>query len=71
MKVTPVGVRYLLLSLAVGLAAVNTGNNMLYLVLGMMLSLIVLSGVLSDLVLWSVRDMNSLSVPASARPVAP
>ena len=48
MKVTPVGVRYLLLSLAVGLAAVNTGNNLLYLLFAMMLSLILVSGVLSE-----------------------
>jgi uncharacterized protein (DUF58 family) len=33
----------------VGIAAINTGNNLLYLVLGLMLSLIVLSGVLSEL----------------------
>ena len=48
MKVTPVGIRYLLLSLAVGLAAVNTGNNLLYLLFAMMLSLILVSGALSE-----------------------
>jgi len=36
------------LTLAVGLAAVNTGNNLLYLILGMMLSLIMVSGILSE-----------------------
>lgn len=40
--------------LGVGLAAVNTGNNLLYLVLGLMLSLLLVSGTLSDLVLWRV-----------------
>ncbi len=35
-------------SLAVGLAATNTGNNLLYLILAMMLSLVTLSGVLSE-----------------------
>lgn len=39
------------MTVGVGLAAVNTGNNLLYLVLGLMLSLIILSGVLSDVVL--------------------
>lgn len=45
---TAEGIRFLLLTLAVGVAAVNTGNNLFYLLLAMMLSLIVLSGVLSE-----------------------
>ncbi|MCC6967210.1 MAG: DUF58 domain-containing protein [Nitrospira sp.] len=47
-SVTTEGVRFLLLTLAVGIAAVNTGNNLFYLLLAMMLSLIVLSGLLSE-----------------------
>ncbi len=35
-------------SFAVGLAATNTGNNLLYLILAMMLSFMVISGVLSE-----------------------
>ncbi len=50
-KVTPTGVRFLLLALAVGLAAVNTGNNVLYLLFAMMLSLIVVAGLFSERVL--------------------
>jgi uncharacterized protein (DUF58 family) len=45
---SPAGIRFILLTLAVGLAAVNTGNNLLYLILGMMLSLIMVSGILSE-----------------------
>ncbi|MBI3596245.1 MAG: DUF58 domain-containing protein [Nitrospirae bacterium] len=45
---TPAGTRFVLLTLAVGVAAVNTGNNLLYLILGMMLSLIIVSGILSE-----------------------
>jgi uncharacterized protein (DUF58 family) len=37
-----------LLTLAVGIAAINTGNNLLYLLLAMMLSLIIMSGLLSE-----------------------
>jgi uncharacterized protein (DUF58 family) len=37
-----------LLAIGVGLAAVNTGNNLLYLLLGWLLSFIVASGVLSE-----------------------
>jgi uncharacterized protein (DUF58 family) len=45
---TTEGTRFLLLTLAVGSAAINTGNNLFYLLLAMMLSLIVLSGFLSE-----------------------
>src|SRR5881397_3454201 len=48
LRLTPEGVRFLLLTLAVGVAALNTGNNLLYLLLAMMLSLIVMSGILSE-----------------------
>jgi uncharacterized protein (DUF58 family) len=43
------------ITLGVGLAAINTGNNLLYLILGMMLSLIILSGILSEMALREVR----------------
>lgn len=55
LRFTREGRVFVLVTLGVGAAAVNTGNNLLYLVLGMLLSLIVLSGVLSELVLRGVR----------------
>ncbi len=55
LRVTSEGLVFLLVTLGVGLAAVNTGNNLVYLVLGLLLGLILLSGVLSDLVLARVR----------------
>jgi len=36
------------LTLPIGMAAVNTGNNMLYLILGLMLSIIALNGIFSE-----------------------
>lgn len=47
-SVTPEGRRFLLLTLAVAVAAVNTGNNLFYLLLAMLLSLVVISGLLSE-----------------------
>jgi uncharacterized protein (DUF58 family) len=47
-RLTPEGMRFVLLTLAVGVAAINTGNNLLYLLLAMLLSLIVISGMLSE-----------------------
>ncbi len=47
-RLTPDGTRFVLLTLAIGVAAINTGNNLLYLLLAMMLSLIVMSGILSE-----------------------
>jgi uncharacterized protein (DUF58 family) len=51
LKITLEGKIYILLTLGVGLAAINTGNNMLFLVLGFMLSLIIISGVISEMTL--------------------
>ncbi len=48
LKVTGMGRTYLVVTLGVGLGALNTGNNLLYLVLGLLLSVIILSGVLSE-----------------------
>ncbi|CAN5713937.1 hypothetical protein BH09MYX1_BH09MYX1_17390 [soil metagenome] len=43
------------ITLGVGFAALNTANNLLYLLLGMLLALIVVSGVMSEL---SLRDLT-------------
>ena len=48
LTITGAGRTYLVITLGVGLGALNTGNNLLYLVLGLMLSMIVVSGVLSE-----------------------
>lgn len=42
------GKAVVLISIGLGLAAVNTGNNLLYLVFGLSLALIVISGILSE-----------------------
>jgi uncharacterized protein (DUF58 family) len=55
LKFTREGKYFLGITLGVGFAAINTGNNLLYLLLGMLLSLIVLSGVMSEL---SLRDLT-------------
>src|SRR5271155_3477251 len=45
------------ITLGVGFAAMNTANNLLYLLLGMLLALIVVSGIMSEL---SLRDLTVL-----------
>jgi len=45
------GVWLILMTLGLGVAAINTGHNLLYLILGFLLSLILLSGALSEYVL--------------------
>jgi uncharacterized protein (DUF58 family) len=57
------GRTYLVLTVGVGLAALNTGNNLLYLLLGLLLSVIVLSGVLSER---NLRDLEVRRVGAEA-----
>lgn len=55
LKFTREGKYYLGITLGVGFAAINTGNNLLYLLLGMLLSLIVVSSVMSEL---SLRQLT-------------
>ncbi len=55
LRVTFPGKWFLALTVGVGAAAINTGNNLLYLALSMNLSLIILSGVLSE---WCLRGLR-------------
>ena len=54
------------LAFGIGLAAINTGNNLLFLVLGLMLSSIVVSGVLSEVALRGMEVERTLPSSASA-----
>ncbi|MCE9671457.1 DUF58 domain-containing protein [Myxococcus stipitatus] len=63
LKVTRVGRTYLVVTFGVGLGALNTGNNLLYLLLGMLLSMVVVSGVLSERCL---RDLTVRRVGTDA-----
>lgn len=47
-RLTSEGTRFLLFTIGIGVAALNTGNNLFYLLLAMMLSLVVVSGLLSE-----------------------
>ena len=46
-RITKVGLWYVLITLVVAIAATNTGNNALYLVWSVMLAVLVVSGVVS------------------------
>jgi len=59
-RLTREGRAFLFVTVGVGFAAVNTANNLLYLVLGLLLSLLLVSGVLSDLALWKLRIQRKL-----------
>jgi uncharacterized protein (DUF58 family) len=50
-EVTKAGMVYVLVTLVIGIAALNTGNNLLYIVVAAMLAAILVSGVVSALVL--------------------
>lgn len=60
LSVTRSGKFFLLLTLAVGFGAINTGQNLLFLVLGATLSLIIASGILSEGVLRNLRVRRRL-----------
>jgi uncharacterized protein (DUF58 family) len=55
LKVTREGKYFIGITFGVGFAAINTGNNLLYLLLGMLLSLIVVSSVMSEM---SLRHLS-------------
>lgn len=57
----------MLVTVGVGVAAINTGSNLLFLVLGLLLSMLILSGVLSDLVVFWVRPTRILPARAHAK----
>lgn len=66
LRMTREGKWFVGITLGVGFAAVNTGNNLIYLMLGLMLSLIIVSGVLSELTLRRVKVRRQLPVRAFA-----
>ncbi len=55
LKFTREGKFFVGITLGLGFAAINTANNLLYLLLGMLLALIIVSGIMSEL---SLRDLT-------------
>ena len=49
------GVIFVILSFVVGFSALNTNNNLLFLIFGVMLSLVIISGVISMMNLSSIE----------------
>lgn len=60
LRFTSEGWWFCAMSVGIGLAAMNTGNNLLYLLLGMLLSIILASGVLSEM---SLRGVTARRLP--------
>ncbi len=60
LRPTRAGWSFFAFTFGVGFAALNTGNNLLYLVLALMLSFLVLSGVLSEAALRGIRVRRRL-----------
>jgi uncharacterized protein (DUF58 family) len=60
LKFTREGKFFVGITLGVGFAAINTANNLLYLLLGLLLSLIVVSGVMSELSLQGLTVVRRL-----------
>ncbi|MBN1572963.1 MAG: DUF58 domain-containing protein [Deltaproteobacteria bacterium] len=67
LKITKVGWYFIALTFAVGFAAVNSGNNLLYIILGAMLSFIVASGVMSNIALRDLVITREISDRAFAK----
>lgn len=54
-EVTRAGVVYIVITVVIGIAAINTGNNLLYIIVAALISAILVSGVASALVLRSLE----------------
>jgi uncharacterized protein (DUF58 family) len=68
--VTRAGLIYILISVVIGIAAINTGNNLLYVVVAALLSAILVSGIASALVLRSLTlDVRLPEHVFAARPL--
>jgi uncharacterized protein (DUF58 family) len=73
LRFTREGIRFVIMVLLIGMAAINTGNNLLYLVVAMLLSLIIISGIMSESTLRGVGVRRQLprhifrGVPAPVR----
>ena len=68
--VTRAGLVYILISVVIGIAAINTGNNLLYVVVAALLSAILVSGIASALVLRSLTlDVHLPEHVFAARPM--
>jgi uncharacterized protein (DUF58 family) len=66
-RTTREGKAFIFVTGGVGLAAINTGNNLLFLIFGFMLSLIVLSGIMSEIALRDLRITRRLPGRSFAR----
>jgi uncharacterized protein (DUF58 family) len=66
LRVTREGKYFVGITLGVGMAAINTGNNLLYLLLGLLLALILVSGVMSELSLRRLTVLRRLPARAQA-----
>jgi uncharacterized protein (DUF58 family) len=64
LKFTREGKFFVGITLGVGFAAINTANNLLYLLLGMLLALIVVSGIMSELSLSNLTVVRRLPTRA-------
>jgi uncharacterized protein (DUF58 family) len=68
--VTRAGVIYILISVVIGIAAINTGNNLLYVIVAALLSAVLVSGIASALVLRSLTlDVHLPEHVFAARPM--
>src|SRR6201997_1252909 len=69
-EVTRAGIVYVIATLLIGIAALNTGNNLLYIVVAAMLAAILVSGIVSALVLRELQlDVRLPEHVFAGRPV--
>ena len=71
LRLTREGWYFLLVTIAIGMAALNTGHNLFYLVFAMLVALIVVSGLLSERVVGALEVERRLPAEMFARSAVP
>jgi uncharacterized protein (DUF58 family) len=71
LKITKAGWLFILLALAVGFAAINSGSNLLHAIFGCQMGIIIASGALSEAMVQRARVRRRLLAPIHAGTVGP
>lgn len=67
LRFTPEGWVFVFIAVSLGLVAVNTGHNLFYLIFGLLLSIVIVSGILSESVLRKIQVHRGIPAEVTAR----
>lgn len=66
LEITKAGYLFVLLTLAIGFAAINSGSNLLHIIFGVQLGVVIASGILSERMVWRANPHRQVTSPLFA-----